>query len=191
MGTMTDQTTTIPNAHVSPPSPHPTHENIQAIARLEEQVLQRRTGADRVAAGITRAAGSMAFAWVHVAWYAGWVCVNLGLVPGVPVFDPYPFNFLTLVVSLEAIFLSLFVLNSQNRMTREADRRRAGEHEDPRDAPADLPAPWTSHHGGRRAPQAQRANRRRSARHRARPTAARRAAVTRTRRPRRALAERR
>lgn len=122
-GTMTDQSTTIRNEPASPQPSRPTHENIQAIARLEEQVRQRRTGADRVAAGITRAAGSMAFAWVHVAWYAGWVCVNLGLVPNVPAFDPYPFNFLTLVVSLEAIFLSLFVLNSQNRMSREADRR--------------------------------------------------------------------
>lgn len=101
----------------------PTHENIRAIARLEEQILHRRSGADRIAAGITRAAGSMVFVWVHILWYGGWIGVNLNLVPGAPVFDPYPFNFLTLVVSLEAIFLSLFVLNSQNRMSREADRR--------------------------------------------------------------------
>lgn len=65
----------------------------------------------------------MIFVWVHILWYAGWVGVNVNLIPGVPAFDPYPFNFLTLVVSLEAIFLSLFVLNSQNRMSREADRR--------------------------------------------------------------------
>jgi uncharacterized membrane protein len=65
----------------------------------------------------------MTFVWVHVVWYAGWIGANLDLVPGVRTFDPYPFSFLTLVVSLEAIFLSLFVLNSQNRMTREADRR--------------------------------------------------------------------
>jgi uncharacterized membrane protein len=103
--------------------PDPALDNVEAIVRLEEQAIHRRSVGERIGAAITRAAGSMAFVWVHVVWYAGWIGVNLGLVPGMPVFDPFPFSFLTLVVSLEAIFLSLFVLNSQNRMAREADRR--------------------------------------------------------------------
>lgn len=101
----------------------PAQANIQAIARLEEQILHGRSGADRIGSGITQAAGTMVFVFVHVVLFASWIGVNVNLVPGVSVFDPYPFNFLTFVVSLEAIFLSLFVLNSQNRMTREADRR--------------------------------------------------------------------
>jgi uncharacterized membrane protein len=55
--------------------------------------------------------------------FTGWILANVGLVPGVAPFDPYPFSFLTLVVSLEAIFLAIFVLMSQNRAARLADRR--------------------------------------------------------------------
>ncbi len=52
-----------------------------------------------------------------------WLVINLNVVPGITVFDPFPFSFLTMIVSLEAIFLTLFVLVSQNRMSQEADRR--------------------------------------------------------------------
>jgi uncharacterized membrane protein len=65
--------------------------------------------------------GSMTFVWVHVVWFAGWILLNL--VPGVKHFDPFPFTFLTLVVSLEAIFLSTFILISQNHDTRISERR--------------------------------------------------------------------
>jgi uncharacterized membrane protein len=101
----------------------PSRTNIQAIAKLEEQMLHGRSAADRCGAGITRFAGSIVFVCVHVIWFGLWIGVNAGVIAGVSVFDPYPFSFLTLVVSLEAIFLSLFVLISQNRMSREADRR--------------------------------------------------------------------
>ena len=60
---------------------------------------------------------------VHVVWFTFWVLANLSLIPGIKPFDPYPFPFLTMAVSLEAIFLSLFVLASQNRMTAQADKR--------------------------------------------------------------------
>ena len=59
----------------------------------------------------------------HVLWFASWIAINLGWIPGVTPFDRFPFPFLTLTVSLEAIFLALFVLASQNRLTRQADRR--------------------------------------------------------------------
>jgi uncharacterized membrane protein len=58
-----------------------------------------------------------------VVWFGFWILANLELIPGIPAFDPFPFQLLTMTVSLEAIFLSLFVLASQNRMTHEADRR--------------------------------------------------------------------
>jgi len=59
---------------------------------------------------------------VHVAWFAAWIALNLGVADFRP-FDPFPFPFLTMTVSLEAIFLTLFVLASQNRLGRQADKR--------------------------------------------------------------------
>src|SRR6185295_12599703 len=71
----------------------------------------------------TTFAGSTSFIIFHIIWFAGWILINLRLIPGIRPFDPLPFSFLTLVVSLEAIFLTLLVLMSQNRMTKEADKR--------------------------------------------------------------------
>lgn len=97
--------------------------NVRAIAELERHAIHQRTTADRVSDAITRVAGSAAFVAAHAVAFTVWIAVNVGLVPEVKPFDPYPFAFLTLVVSLEAIFLSIFVLMSQNRMARLADRR--------------------------------------------------------------------
>jgi len=60
---------------------------------------------------------------LHVLWFGAWVTVNSGVVGGIRPFDPFPFPFLTMAVSLEAIFLALFVLASQNRLSRQADKR--------------------------------------------------------------------
>jgi uncharacterized membrane protein len=97
--------------------------NIRAIADLEERALHQRRTANRISDAITRATGSAAFALCHLAGFGAWFVLNTNIVPGVAPFDPFPFNFLTLVVSLEAIFLSVFVLMSQNRMTRQAEKR--------------------------------------------------------------------
>jgi uncharacterized membrane protein len=102
---------------------HPVAENVDAISRLEFEAFHGRFARGRVGDAISRATGSVAFAAVHLAWFAAWILTNTGGVPGIEPFDPYPFSFLTLVVSLEAIFLSVFVLMSQNRMTRQADKR--------------------------------------------------------------------
>lgn len=97
--------------------------NVKAIAQLEERAIEQRSSADRLSDGITWFAGSAGFVIFHAIGFAFWLVVNVGLVPGVSPFDPYPFSFLTLVVSLEAIFLAIFVLMSQNRAARLADRR--------------------------------------------------------------------
>ena len=68
-------------------------------------------------------AGTATFAIAHLVWFAGWILVNLGWVHGIRPFDPFPFSLLTMVVSLEAILLSIWILISQNQMTRQADRR--------------------------------------------------------------------
>lgn len=97
--------------------------NLQTFAELRDRAQRRRSVQERLADAITDISGRMAFVWFHVLWFALWVAMNTGHLPGVKPFDPYPFNFLTMVVSLEAIFLSTFVLISQNRISAEADRR--------------------------------------------------------------------
>ena len=97
--------------------------NVRAIASLEENAMAERSPADRLSDGLTRVAGSATCVALHAIGFTAWIVVNAGLVPGVAPFDPYPFSFLTLVVSLEAIFLSIFVLMAQNRAARLGDRR--------------------------------------------------------------------
>jgi uncharacterized membrane protein len=104
-------------------SAEPAERNISAVAEIEREALHERSAADRVADAVARITGSAPFAIFHVLWFAGWAVVNVGIVGVVEPFDPFPFPFLTLLVSLEAIFLSMFVLMSQNRMTRQADKR--------------------------------------------------------------------
>jgi len=98
-----------------------TQRNIEVVRKLEEAANEERTTSDRIARMIARFCGSMKFVWVHVFFFAGWITLNL--VPGVTHIDPFPFTFLTFVVSLEAIFLSTFILISQNQDTRLSDRR--------------------------------------------------------------------
>ena len=97
--------------------------NVRAIAQLEREAMAERTSADRVSDAIAKVAGSAGFVAFHAVYFTVWITLNVGLVPSVPIFDPYPFSFLTLVVSLEAIFLSIFVLMAQNRAARLGDRR--------------------------------------------------------------------
>jgi uncharacterized membrane protein len=97
--------------------------NVRAIAQLERAAIQDRTPADRLSDAIAHVAGSMGFVLAHLVGFTVWIAINAGWVEAVPAFDPFPFSLLTLVVSLEAIFLSIFVLMSQNRAARLADRR--------------------------------------------------------------------
>ena len=98
-----------------------TRHNVELIARLEQAARERRSGMDRVVDLITDFCGSMAFVWVHLIWFGGWISANhLG---SVKPFDPFPYPFLTLVVSLEAILLSTFILITQNRQSVIAERR--------------------------------------------------------------------
>ena len=101
-----------------------TRQNVEAIARLEKAAGADRGVTDLLADAITRLVGSMIFVYLHVAWFSLWVLFNTGLLtPRGWHFDPYPFTFLTFVVSLEAIFLSTFILISQNHEERLAQRR--------------------------------------------------------------------
>lgn len=98
-----------------------TERNVELIRQLEEAAKQERSQSDLVAEAIANFCGSMTFVWVHVAWFGGWLILNS--VPGIRHIDPFPFTFLTLVVSLEAIFLSTFILISQNHDSKINERR--------------------------------------------------------------------
>jgi|1186.fasta_scaffold138331_2 CRP/FNR family cyclic AMP-dependent transcriptional regulator len=86
-----------------------------ATRNVNEEIEDNRTFVQKSADWIAEFAGSIPFLLIHVGLFAFWLTVNWVRIPGVPQFDPYPFGFLTLAVSLEAIFLSVFVLLSQNR----------------------------------------------------------------------------
>lgn len=98
-----------------------TAQNVKTIRELEEAAHAQRSSADHVADFITRFCGSMSFVWVHVLWFALWI--GASVLSGSKAFDPFPFNLLTLSVSLEAIFLSTFILISENRQSRVDERR--------------------------------------------------------------------
>jgi uncharacterized membrane protein len=98
-----------------------TEKNVETVTRLEKAAREQRTPADRVAEKIASFCGSMRFVLVHVVWFGGWILLNS--IPGLRHIDPFPFTFLTLIVSLEAIFLSTFILISQNLDSRISDRR--------------------------------------------------------------------
>jgi uncharacterized membrane protein len=97
----------------------PAATNIEAVATLERESRQHKSRFDRVIDGVRGWASSPMFLITHLIWFGAWALINVSY----PAFDPFPFSFLTLIVSLEAIILSGFVLMAQDRMTKEADRR--------------------------------------------------------------------
>ena len=101
----------------------PAANNVETIARREAEELHRRSFFERVGDRAVAIVGRGWVAFLHLVWFVSWMAVNTGMVSGLDPFDPYPFNFLTMMVSLEAIFVTLAVLNNQNRMTQQADMR--------------------------------------------------------------------
>jgi uncharacterized membrane protein len=91
------------------------------MVELEQREKVHMGPSDRWAHLMTAFAGSMLYVWLHVVWFGVWIVLNT---PWLGVnFDPFPFGLLTMIVSLEAIFLSTFVLISQNRQAMVADKR--------------------------------------------------------------------
>ncbi|MBV9848622.1 MAG: DUF1003 domain-containing protein [Armatimonadetes bacterium] len=106
----------------SPGLAHVIERNIHALLARRQKDEREKNFQDRLADGITRFTGSMRFVYLHLVIYGLWIVVNLGWIPGVRRFDP-TFVVLAMVASVEAIFLSTFVLISQNRMAAMADKR--------------------------------------------------------------------
>jgi len=97
-----------------------TKRNISKISEIEQQQKLHRTIGEKIAEVIAAFCGSMFFVYVHVVWFSLWMFLNSFTTYR---FDPFPYTFLTLVVSLEAIFLSTFILISQNHETKLTERR--------------------------------------------------------------------
>ena len=97
----------------------PAATNVDTVVRLERANQRRKSAFDRVIDAVRSFAGSPLFLVIHGVGIAIWMGVNA---PG-GWFDPYPFSFLNMTLTIEAIFLSSFVLMAQDRMTRDVDRR--------------------------------------------------------------------
>lgn len=94
--------------------------NVERIRGWERWSKRQRTFAERLAETVAGFCGHLTFVWIHAVFFAAWIGWNT-LAPHR--FDPYPFTFLTLCVSLEAIFLSAFILIAQNHEMRLTERR--------------------------------------------------------------------
>lgn len=88
-----------------------------------QEIKKLKKTEDKLADKITSFAGTMSFVYIHSVWFGLWVAINLGLLGAGLAFDTFPFGLLTLIVSLEAIFLSTFVMISQNRQANAAEVR--------------------------------------------------------------------
>lgn len=105
------------------PTSHAVEQNISCVADLERSIEDSRTLTDRIADVIGDFSGTMTFVIIHVVWFLVWFLINTGVVPGVHRFDPYPFILLAMIVSVEGVLLSTFVLMKQNRMQHKVDLR--------------------------------------------------------------------
>ncbi len=106
----------------SEPTKTPVNGNVQATERrrqffksFEAKSLRSRSVLTQISDDLTEVCGTTPFLIFHILLFIGWITLNIGLIPGAIPFDPFPFGLLTMVVSLEAIFLSIFILVSQNR----------------------------------------------------------------------------
>jgi uncharacterized membrane protein len=117
-----NQMETPDNAEDNPALSKVIERNIRTIIHLRLEAAGERGLQSRIADVITSFSGRMIFVYVHIFWFGAWILLNTGNF-GVRPFDPYPYGLLTMVVSLEAIFLSTFVLISQNRFSQEAEHR--------------------------------------------------------------------
>ncbi len=99
------------------------HTRKQIFKVLEAKSLRKRNRSTKLADHLTSYTSTPFFLFFNVGFFISWILLNLNILPNFPAFDPYPFGFLTMVVSLEAIVLSIFVLISQNRAAQIATLR--------------------------------------------------------------------
>lgn len=98
-------------------------ERRRVIKSFKAKENAKRSAPEKFADWLTAYFGSVIFLGLNALWFAAWIVINTGLIPGIEPFDPFPFGLLTMVVSLEAIFLAIIVLISQNREARVGELR--------------------------------------------------------------------
>ena len=101
----------------------PTKKEFIILSRnVAKEIDGKKDWLDKLADQLNARFGTPEFLFFHLIWFSLWILMNTGTIPGI-IFDPYPFGFLTLVVSLEAIFLAIFILISQNRAAEVSEKR--------------------------------------------------------------------
>jgi len=98
-------------------------ENVAEIKAWEQATRHARSNTEQFSDWIAAKAATGPAMVAHVLWFGIWIVANAGWVPGIAPFDRFPYPLLTMTVSLEAIFLSLFVLASQNHLAHQTDKR--------------------------------------------------------------------
>ena len=99
------------------------HAHIDSVVKQEEEALERRSSSERFADRVGTFAGSLPFVVFHLVLLLGWLVMNGGEIRGLRPFDPYPFSLLGMIVAVEAVILSSFILMRQNRMMRRGELR--------------------------------------------------------------------
>lgn len=100
-----------------------TQENIEVIKKIEEEFNKQRSLADFIGDSIGGAASNIIFVLVHLVGIVSWIVINADYFPYIKPFDPYPYSLLSFIITTESVFLFMFVLIKQNRMTRRAEQR--------------------------------------------------------------------
>jgi uncharacterized membrane protein len=119
---LNDQGLRMTDKHAPPGMTETLADNIDRLTRRRREEKRAAPLSDRIADRVTGFTGSMLFVALHLLLFGGWIVINLGWTPGLAPFDE-SFVVLAMIASVEAIFLSTFVLISQNRMAEVADRR--------------------------------------------------------------------
>lgn len=101
----------------------------RVVPNATDIIEVKRTLSDRISDFFTSASGNLYFVLFSLIWFVIWIALNLGVIPGVSIFDPFPFGLLTMIVSLEMVFLSLFILIKQERQAANDKVRDDIEYE--------------------------------------------------------------
>ncbi len=99
------------------------HRNIHSVLEVQQREESQWTAQERAANRVTRFIGTLPFIYLHIMLFGGWLILNSFQIGGLPQWDPYPFSILAVLATLEAIFLSTFILISQNRQAAMAEKR--------------------------------------------------------------------
>jgi uncharacterized membrane protein len=109
--------------HTPPTGSRVAAENLEVIKARDRAIERKRSLIQRLSDALIEVVISGPSIAAHAIWFGSWIAINSGLVAGITPFDPFPFSFLNMTMALEAIFLTLFVLESQSRLAKQSEQR--------------------------------------------------------------------